>query len=94
MVAFIGGIGGWELLLVVAAILVIFGPERLPEMARKFASISHKVRTANRDFQREMYRNLDPDEVMKDEPSASSPQPAASAGTGRNRDVEEEPEAE
>jgi len=86
MVAFIGGIGGWELLLVVAAILVIFGPERLPEMARKFASISHKARTANRDFQREMYRNLDPDEVMRDEDEAA-PEPSP---TGKNRETEDE----
>jgi len=90
VVAFIGGIGGWELLLVVAVILVIFGPERLPEMARKFATISNKVRMANRDFQREMFRNLDPEEVMKDgesdEPRASSPETSA---TGRNRDEEE-----
>ncbi len=84
MVAFIGGIGGWELLLVVAVILVIFGPERLPEMARKFASISAKVRTANRDFQREMYRNLDPEEILKDE-KAPGPEPPA---TGKNEDVE------
>jgi sec-independent protein translocase protein TatA len=91
MVAFIGGIGGWELLLVVAAILVIFGPERLPEMARKFASISHKVRTANRDFQREMYRNLDPDEVMKESESEPEPEPETVSSQGKNRDVEEQP---
>ncbi len=90
MVAFIGGIGGWELLLVVAVVLVIFGPERLPEMARKFASISAKVRTANRDFQREMYRNLDPDEIMKDD-EATTPEPRA---TGKNEDVEEEERTE
>ncbi|MBC8366745.1 twin-arginine translocase TatA/TatE family subunit [bacterium] len=84
MVAFIGGIGAWELLLVVAVILVIFGPERMPEMARKFASISHKVRIANRDFQREMYRNLDPDEIMKED--EDSPEPPI---TGKNQDTEE-----
>jgi len=85
VVAFIGGIGGWELLLVVAVILVIFGPERLPEMARKFASISSKVRMANRDFQREMFRNLDSEDVTKEDEAAS---PEA-ASTGKNRDLEE-----
>ena len=89
MVAFIGGIGGWELMLVVAAILVIFGPDRLPEIVRKFASLTRKVRTANRDFQREMYRNLDPDEILNEQAS-NGDTPASGESQGRNREIEEE----
>jgi len=92
MVAFMGGIGGWELLLVAAAVLLVFGPDRLPEIMRKIASITMKVRTANRDFQREMYRNLDPDEIRKDSPSAEHGRDAsgqAPAPKGRKVEIEE-----
>jgi len=62
VVAFIGGIGGWEVLLLVAVILLVFGPDRMPEMIRKVATASQKLRLANRDFQREIYREIGRDD--------------------------------
>lgn len=66
MVAFIGGIGGWEILFILALALVIFGPKRLPELARSLGKISAQIRMANRQLQRELYDNLDPEEVMRE----------------------------
>ncbi len=75
MVAFIGGIGGWEIVMILAIALVIFGPKRLPELARGLSKITAQIRQANRDIQREIYSNLDPEEIMKDE--VVSPRAAA-----------------
>jgi len=64
--AFIGGIGGQEILLILALALVVFGPKRIPSLARSLARITAQVRNANRQFQREIYSNLDADEIMKE----------------------------
>lgn len=32
--AFLGGLGGWEILLIMLVILVFFGAKRIPELAR------------------------------------------------------------
>ncbi|MCC5919879.1 MAG: twin-arginine translocase TatA/TatE family subunit [Cyclobacteriaceae bacterium] len=32
--AFIGGLGGWEVLLIFMALLLLFGAKRIPELAR------------------------------------------------------------
>ncbi len=71
--AFIGGIGGQEILFALAIALILFGPKRLPEFARKIAQVSHKLREANRQIKRELYSNLDPEEIMRDRPQAPPP---------------------
>jgi len=32
--AFLGGLGGWEIMLIVLVILIFFGAKRIPELAR------------------------------------------------------------
>jgi Tat protein translocase TatB subunit len=73
MVAFIGGIGSQEILLVLAIALVIFGPKKIPEIARNISKIVIKVRQANRQFQREIFSNLDPEEILRNEQKKSGP---------------------
>jgi sec-independent protein translocase protein TatA len=34
VLAFIGGLGGWEIFIIMFAILVFFGAKRIPELAR------------------------------------------------------------
>jgi Sec-independent protein translocase protein TatA len=71
--AFIGGVGGQEILFALAIALILFGPKRLPEFARKIAKVSHKLREANRQIKRELYSNLDPEEIMRERPTAPPP---------------------
>ena len=47
---FTGGIGGWELAVVFLAVLVLFGPKRLPEIARSIGRVMHQLRRASQDF--------------------------------------------
>ncbi len=95
--AFIGGVGGQEILFALAIALILFGPKRLPEFARKIAKVSHKLREANRQIKRELYSNLDPEEIMRDRPTAPPPprpRPAAhNVEQGAEESAGEESEA-
>jgi len=49
-----GGVGYGELLLLFALILVIFGPTRLPDIARKLGKVLEQLRTAASLFQQNL----------------------------------------
>jgi Tat protein translocase TatB subunit len=52
------GIGMPEMLLILAVALVVFGPRRLPELARTLGRTLGKVRAAARGVQREIEREM------------------------------------
>jgi TatA/E family protein of Tat protein translocase len=70
-VAFLGGgIGPGELVVIAVVVLLLFGPKRLPEIARTLGRVFDQFRRASQDFK---------DEVMRiDQPPAALPPPAAS----------------
>ncbi len=47
-----GKIGLWEILLVVVVALVIFGPTKLPELARSVGKSISELRNAGKDFKK------------------------------------------
>lgn len=67
-IAFLSDVGPAELILVFAAILVFFGPKRLPEVARTIGRVMNDLRRASRDFQDQVMQ-ID-QETQPDEPSA------------------------
>ncbi|MFQ5508060.1 MAG: twin-arginine translocase TatA/TatE family subunit [Leptospirillia bacterium] len=62
------GIGVPEMLLVLVVALVVFGPNKLPELARTIGQAMGKFRAASHSFQRAVER-----EVRNIEPPASHP---------------------
>jgi Tat protein translocase TatB subunit len=54
-------VGGGELLLILIAILLLFGPSKLPELARSFGKGMAQIRRAQTEFQRNL--NAISDEV-------------------------------
>jgi len=68
------GIGIWEVLLIIVVILVVLGPQRVPEMARKLGQIVRTIRRASTDLSTAVTRELD---VTRDD---SSP-PKEKSGT-------------
>lgn len=80
-----GGIGGPELLLVLIVVLLIFGPAKIPEVARGIGKGLRELRRLNTEFQREL--NLaDP---SRDEPpvdrggTTAGPKDGGESGPGR-----------
>ena len=38
---FLGGIGGWEVILIVLLVVLLFGAKRIPELARRHTILHH-----------------------------------------------------
>lgn len=80
-----GFIGGWELVLILAVVLVLFGAKKLPELAKGLGQGIKEFKKATRDVQDELHNAME--ETPKQryiEPSQavpSNPVPSAPAGT-------------
>ncbi len=72
----IGPFGVWEILIILVVVLLIFGPRRLPEMAK---GLGQSVRAFRKEL-RDMRSDLDGDDEPRPAPKAS--QASASEPTG------------
>ena len=59
--AFLGGIGSGELMVLLVLVLIIFGPKQLPEMARNIAKALRGVRNATDELKQEIGLDEIPD---------------------------------
>jgi sec-independent protein translocase protein TatB len=59
------GMGAWEITIILIAALVIFGPDRLPEMAGKVGKQIRDLRQMSSDLTSEFERNADIQELKK-----------------------------
>jgi TatA/E family protein of Tat protein translocase len=71
------GIGGWEMLLIAVVALLVFGPKRLPELARQMGKGLAEFRRASSDLRRSFDLELDPTRTPAPAPET---QPPAQAG--------------
>lgn len=53
-------VGGGELLLILLAVVLLFGPKQLPDLARKLGNFTKTVRNTTREIKKEL------DDSMKD----------------------------
>ncbi len=60
------GIGGGEMVLIVAVILMLFGSDKIPEMARGLARVINQVKNASNDLKSEITKTVDETGVIKD----------------------------
>ena len=65
----IGGLGPWEIILILAVVLVLFGAKKLPELAKGMGQGIKEFKKATRAVQGALYRAMD-------DPPTSSPPPA------------------
>ena len=74
------GIGMTELLVILAVALIVFGPTRLPELARSLGKAMNEFRRASTDLRQTFREAVDdpkPDPtVAKPSPAIAAPQPA------------------
>ena len=64
------GIGGMEIFLLLVAALVIFGPQKLPEMGRSLGKAIREFRSVGSEIQDEITKaadeiDIDPDKTIK-----------------------------
>jgi sec-independent protein translocase protein TatA len=79
----VGGIGGPEILVIFVVVLLVFGPRKIPEVARGVGKGLREIRRLTTEFQREM--NLsdaadDPRRIGGDRPAPPAAPPAATRG--------------
>ena len=70
-----GGIGGIEILIILVAALVIFGPKKLPEMGRSLGKAIREFKRAGNDLQDELTKAANEIDKEKD-PNIKSPNPS------------------
>lgn len=51
---FIGGLGGWEILLILMVLLIFFGAKRIPELARGLGKGIREFKDATREIKNEI----------------------------------------
>ncbi|MEI7880573.1 MAG: twin-arginine translocase TatA/TatE family subunit [bacterium] len=54
ILAFFGDIGAGEVLVIMAAVLILFGGKGLPSIARKLGKMSQDLQKATRDFKNQL----------------------------------------
>ena len=59
------GIGGQELVIIVLIFLVVFGPSKLPQMARDFGRFVNDARRSMDEFKSELISDEDEDSSPK-----------------------------
>lgn len=86
LLAFISGIGGYELLGILAIVLLLFGPRKLPELARGLGKSIKEFKKAAQEVQDDFQEAMDATETNKEaskpvtrEKAASAPKKAVSA---------------
>lgn len=60
VLTFVGGFGGWEILLVVLVLLIFFGAKKIPEMARGMGKGIKEFKDATKEMSKDMDSNSDP----------------------------------
>ena len=59
--AFLGGLGGWEVLLILLVVLIMFGAKRIPELARGMGRGLREFKDATRDIKDELEESVNDD---------------------------------
>jgi len=77
------GIGGWEMLLIAVVALLVFGPKRLPELARNLGKGLAEFRRASSELRRSIDLEMDPRTLSAPRPES---QPPAQAGAPADPD--------
>ena len=85
------GIGGWEMLLIGVVALLVFGPKRLPELARTMGKGLAEFRRASSDLRRSIDLDLDPHKIPAPKPET---QPPAQAGSPAEPETDGDPKTD
>ena len=81
-------LGGWEIVLILAVVLVLFGAKKLPELAKGLGQGIKEFKKATREVSEEITNSMDDAPQQRRLPSTppeSQPQQTASQSTPPNK---------
>jgi sec-independent protein translocase protein TatA len=90
----IGPLGIWELLIILVVVLLIFGPRRLPEMAKGIGQSVREFRKGIRDMKDDFEAGSKDDQPASRKPATSASERSAAAPAGEpaeNKPASDEP---
>lgn len=92
----IGPLGVWEILLILVVVLLVFGPRRLPEMAKGIGQSVREFRKGIRDIKDDIARDDEPKKAtVVDSPTSGAVTPVSvSPSTADKTETVVEPEKE
>ena len=89
--AFIEGLGGPEMLLILVIVLMLFGKDKLPELARGLGKSMKELKKATSNVEEEFKRALQEDEYRQNQasytPAITSAQPVAALPAGTSAET-------
>ena len=74
--------GGWEIVLILAVVLILFGAKKLPELAKGLGQGIKEFKKATRDVSEEIHSAMDDDASKSDHYSSHKKLPENSSSTG------------
>jgi Tat protein translocase TatB subunit len=66
------GIGGWELLLIIIIGLIVVGPNKIPEIARKAGKVMAGIKKTTSELMSEVTREVEAEKKATSAPTSSS----------------------
>ena len=63
--AFIGGLGGWEVLLILLIVLILFGAKKIPDLARGLGKGIREFKDATNEIKDEVNKSIEDDNEKK-----------------------------
>ena len=67
-----GSLGGWELIVILFVVLIIFGPKRLPEMGRSIGRAIREFKKAGKEIQNDLVDSIEEEESKSAKPANKS----------------------
>jgi sec-independent protein translocase protein TatA len=87
---FVGGLGIWEVLLILVVVLIVFGPKRLPDLGGALGKGIREFKRSIRDIEGEINKPLDEErDLNSTKVRGSVAPPAAEEPTEQQRTAEE-----
>lgn len=62
---FLGGIGGWEVMVILLFILIFFGANKIPEMARGLGKGIREFKDATKEIQKDLEQGMNKGDEKK-----------------------------
>lgn len=72
--AFIGGLGGWEILLILLVLLIFFGAKRIPELAKGLGKGIREFKDATTEIKDEIEKGGSTPPKKKETPITDTPE--------------------